>query len=56
MASLSPAGERGALALIVEQYAQIVDLREALAAERNGRAADQERHARELQELSAAKP
>lgn len=39
MASLSPEGERTVLALVAEQYATIVDLREALATEQHAHAA-----------------
>lgn len=39
MASVSPPGERSILALLAEQYATIVDLREALAAEQQAHAA-----------------
>lgn len=41
MASVSPQGERAVLALLAEQYAEIIELRLALAAEQQQRAAAQ---------------
>lgn len=48
MASLSPKGERAILALLAEQYSEIVDLREALAAERASRQQDLETYTEAL--------
>lgn len=50
MAHLSPEGERAALALVAELYAQIVDLREALAAEKAGRLADLQTYTAAMQQ------
>lgn len=47
MASLSPQGERVVLALLAEQYAELVELREALRAE-------QQRHEVTREALTAA--
>lgn len=51
MARLSLEGERTTLALIADLYAQIVDLREALAAERQARADDRASYDEHLAQL-----
>lgn len=56
MASLSPSGERAVLALLAEQYSEIVDLREALAAERAARQQDLETFGAAIRDAAAPKP
>lgn len=54
MAHLSPEGERATLALVAEQYATIVELRDALAAEQAGRMQDLETYTEALREAQDA--